>query len=289
MALEIQQGHVMLEGRTPSMRAARHLGLFLEVHEMLHVLLEAKLSPDSFHLWLNEGLAEYFAWRTAQAHAPDALAGFLHERLDELSKLPDDGVIDFLIWSARDGEMMRRMMLPGGESVTLGWSKARHLDDVRRSAEQARMAAGHYEGDRAEELLRSARLWEEWIETASAKRTPNLLPLSSEDDRTRWGVYAALLALFLELDTAGFDPASFIDTLQSPHMSLMQSRLELDANDLFHEVKGLQLTATNAEIVDLLPRVNGISVHELVRRYPVERARRVLEERLSSLPEPAAH
>ena len=276
LAAEIRNGNTMLAAGTPSLQAARHIAIFLQVHEMLHVLLETQLTPDAFHLWLNEGLAEYFAWRTAEVHAPDALPGFLDDRLSELSKLPPDGTIDFLAWSAADSEMLRRLALPDGEVITFGWSNGRRVNEIRRAADVARAAAGQFDGDRAEQLRRDAQLWDEWVQTVETAGGPG-------HHRTRWGVYAGLLALFLEMDAAGLDPRSLIDSLRNTAYARLETRRDMDAAGEFHEINGLMLTATNDRILALLPDVDGVPAADLVRRYPVARARQVLEAQRSRL------
>ncbi|HCA39888.1 MAG: hypothetical protein QF723_00860 [Phycisphaerales bacterium] len=272
LAEDIRAGGTILGGETESLAGARHVGLFLEVHEMWHLLQQRQAAIQFAGIWLDEGLAEYLAYRTALREAPDAVAGFIEERLRKLDDLPDDGVLDLLAWSVGDGEMMRQMMLNDGEVVTLGWKDARRLREVRRAIEQGQGVLDRLAPKQRAKLASDIRLWQEIVDIGETKTG---LPLIARDHNTRWGIYGILLALFLELDDAGFDPAALTKALCSPEYSRKDHWQRFRGGVIQDDSRTL-LTATNGEIMFLLPDIGGLPAAELIRAYPVARAKQVL-------------
>jgi hypothetical protein len=273
LADDIRAGGSILGGETELLAAARHVALFLEVHEMWHAIQNAQADVQYAGLWLEEGLAEYLALRTAAQAAPDAVPEFLDMRLAALAGLPEDGVLDLLAWSVGEGEIVRVMTLADGESLKLRWSTQRP-SEIERAVEQATHALDRLGPEQATQLAKDIRFWKE---LAEINRTKTGMQLVAGDHPSRWGVYGMLLAFFIELDGAGFDPEAFLRTLRQPEYARNERRQRVNSDGSMREESTVTVTATNAEILTLLPDIGGQPASELLRAYPVARARAVLQ------------
>ncbi len=263
---------------------SRHAALTLGVHEMGHVLLRSRTAPQPFHFWLNEGIAEWLAYRTGLRAAPESVGRFLREEIRRLDALPEEGSIDFLRWSPGRGEISVGSTLPSGEFGTFGWSDPRRLSQVRREVDrlESRLLEGAFSPEQAPDFESHLRMWKEWLAVAESAPLPGEAPLSSDRVPARWGVYALLLAYFLEIEQAGVEIDDWIASV-SPPAAPGATPAAFDAVGGTPIRLTPPLRRTNREILAELERLGGRAIAPLARAYPVARARHVLEGALGRL------
>jgi hypothetical protein len=258
----------------------RHLAVFLEVHELAHVMLEHTLGPQEFHLWMNEGVAEYVALRTGLRHHPADVTAFLRERHAELEDLGRSGTLDFLRWSpSSGGEMHAADTLPNGRVVEYGWSDVRDPLQVAGALRELRRVSAELGDDVDKE--RRERLWSEWLAVLESEPRDDEIEVDSDDRSRRWGVYAALLAFFFEAGEQGGDEGlvPFVHDLTPLTTQTYAVSHPTGIGEATPIATRPRLHATNDEVALALYKATGSDEWAtLMRAYPVRRARHVLRE-----------
>ncbi len=254
--------------------------VLLEVHELFHVLCEAQLRPTVYHLWLNEGLAEMLAYHTGRELAPDGLRAYLGQRLASLDTLPAGGTVDFLRWSPPAEEARFATTAQDGSTLRFGWSSNRDHDEMSAAVEKMREAVASGALD-AREWADERGLWDEWLAVLASPPGATEIAVDSGDRERRWGVYALLLAFFLEAEAAGAELGAWL-TWAAPEEA-DAAKVEI-APGMWATVGGSSLARTNRALLDYLSEACGEDLYARARAYPVARARKVLARALSELP-----
>jgi len=127
---------------------------------------------------------------------------------------------------------------------------------------------------------RTQRLWREWLAVLEREAGPREVLVSSDQWSKRWGVYATLLAFFWEVSEASGDEAltPLVRELRPQTDDRYAVADPAQIGELSSLVSQPLLFATNDDVTVALYATTGSDEwRELVRRYPVGRARSVIE------------
>lgn len=274
LARDLSSGGRLRDAPAGELARARQLAL-LDVHEMLHALISRSVGPGVEHLWLNEGLAELLAYRTGVAISPRGAAEWLRERLGRLKALPQDATVDLLRWSLPgDGsERYTARWVRGEEPVVVEYA----YDDPAslRAAAAAFRSIGREEPADGRWHEARAAILEEMADVAGSPRGATELDATSDDEDSRFDVYAVLLAFMIELEGRCVNFRTWLLRLASGARPCAVTDAE------GNQLHGSNLMRTNREVLGIASEMTGEDLLARARRYPVAEAVRVLARALA--------